>query len=332
MIVALLLGSGVLLGLAALVVDVGNLYVERAQLQGGADAAAVRVAQRCAVAPDGCASVPADSLAEGYAGRNANDGVAAAEVCGPRVGLGDCPAPTGSLTDCVRAAPATGPYVEVHTGTRQRDGTTVLPPVFAQAVLDEFDGVRVSTCARAAWGAPARATVLPLALSACDWNRYGRTPDGVGRSFPVYDETASTTCAPGGGTGGGPGGFRWLTDAAPGCRLTVAVGRDYDVNTGDSVPNECRNADLDALARSGRPVLVPVFGAVTGSGGSAEYTVSGVAAFVVTGWRLPGIDTGPACAGAATTCVSGYFTRTIVPGGGVVGGPDLGARIVTPVG
>jgi len=38
----------VLLGMATLVVDVGRLYVERRQLQNGADAAALAVAVDCA--------------------------------------------------------------------------------------------------------------------------------------------------------------------------------------------------------------------------------------------------------------------------------------------
>ena len=44
-LVAVLLAGGVLLGLGAMVIDVGQLYQERAQLQNGADAAAVAVAK-----------------------------------------------------------------------------------------------------------------------------------------------------------------------------------------------------------------------------------------------------------------------------------------------
>ena len=48
-IVAALLGFGVLTGMGALVVDVGQLYQERAELQNGADAAALGVAKSCAL-------------------------------------------------------------------------------------------------------------------------------------------------------------------------------------------------------------------------------------------------------------------------------------------
>ena len=49
MMVTVLLASGVLLGCAALSVDVGNLSAERRQLQNGADAAALSAAQDCAI-------------------------------------------------------------------------------------------------------------------------------------------------------------------------------------------------------------------------------------------------------------------------------------------
>src|SRR6266704_3179830 len=49
-LVAILMGGGVLLGMGAVVVDVGQLYSERAQLQNGADAGARAVAARPAPA------------------------------------------------------------------------------------------------------------------------------------------------------------------------------------------------------------------------------------------------------------------------------------------
>jgi Flp pilus assembly protein TadG len=42
-LVGMLLATGVLLGMAALTVDVGMLYQERAELQNGADAASIAV-------------------------------------------------------------------------------------------------------------------------------------------------------------------------------------------------------------------------------------------------------------------------------------------------
>ena len=77
---AVLFGSGVLLGMAALVVDVGLLYTERAQLQNGADAAAVEVAQICATsAVADCAPAVTGPVAAQYARDNAANGEADGE-------------------------------------------------------------------------------------------------------------------------------------------------------------------------------------------------------------------------------------------------------------
>ena len=48
-LVAIFIGAGVLTGMGALVIDVGQLYQERAELQNGADAAALGVAKSCAL-------------------------------------------------------------------------------------------------------------------------------------------------------------------------------------------------------------------------------------------------------------------------------------------
>lgn len=338
--VGLLLGSGVLLGMAALVVDVGNLYAERAQLQNGADAGAIKVAQICATVPADCTPdvTDFDDVVDRYAERNANDGAAAATVCGRGGELSTCPSWEDRLTDCVGPPPAGGSYVEVHTSTRGEDDSTVLPPVFAQALVGGYEGAQVGACSRVAWGPPARATTLALTISACDWNRYtgnGAFP-AVERSFPVYDEKISTTCAPVTGSGGGPGGFRFLEDADDQCRTGSALGDPRRVYTGVSWPARCKGDSLRDLVTAGRPVLVPLFGEISGSGGHAEYVVSGYASFVVTGWHLPGLDVPSpersACDDGGKSCVFGYFTQTLLPGGGPIAGPDLGARVIAPIG
>jgi hypothetical protein len=339
-LVAVLLGSGVLIGMAALAVDVGNLYAERAQLLSGADAAALRVAQVCAdptTAAD-CAENPATELAENYANENANDGATeVAILCGRVADFRGCSegSPPEALTECIGPPPAEPiPYVEVHTSTLQSDGKTFLPPVFAQAVLGGGFKPTVQACARAAWGPPSRANGLALTISACDWNGAKAANFPIGeQAFPVYDE-AKPRCGIPGAPGPGPGldGFRWFTDAGDGCRMTALVTGKYPVHTGDSKPTQwCGEQELTALR--GRPVLVPVFSDIVRGGGSAEYTVSGFAAFVLTGWNLPGTENRPPCpTGVTTRCIYGYFTAAVVSGSGAVGGPDLGARIVARVG
>ncbi|HEX7745449.1 MAG TPA: Tad domain-containing protein [Micromonosporaceae bacterium] len=331
-IVAFLLGSGVLLGMAALVIDVGNLYAERRQLQGGADAAAIKVAEICATRPAACSS-SAQNEANHYARANARDGAAAADVCGSESYFpDDCPK-LPEQVDCVGSPPAGGTYVQVQTSTLEQDGSTALPPVFAQAVLGGFKGAQVAACARAAWGPPARANGLAMAISICDWERGKGFPDPPEELFiPQYDEKAAGACGQAGTSSNNAGGFRWLAGPDESCRAMVVVEPGYQVAPGNSgTPNGCGDALTGAL-KSGRPVLVPVFDAVSGKGGNADYTIHGFAAFVVTGWRLPGSQTRPACDDGSSSCVYGYFTQAVVPGGGALGGPDLGAQIVSLVG
>ena len=81
-IVAVLLVGGVLIGMAALSIDVGSLYAERRQLQNGADSAALAVAQDAARSCSTGSCVPT-TRAQTYANSNAKDGASSVlEVCG----------------------------------------------------------------------------------------------------------------------------------------------------------------------------------------------------------------------------------------------------------
>jgi Flp pilus assembly protein TadG len=127
-LVVVLLGGGVLTGMGALVVDVGQLYQNRAELQSGADAGALAVAQSCAQ------GTCTPSSANYFAGANAATGLAAVNlVCGSG-GQAACPASNGKIFDCP-AAPAAGTnYVDVHTATKTPTGS-LLPPAFASSLL-----------------------------------------------------------------------------------------------------------------------------------------------------------------------------------------------------
>ncbi len=77
---------------------------------------------------------------------------------------------------------------------------------------------------------------------------------------------------------------------------------------------------------------------MTGQGASATYTLMGFAAFVVTGYHLPGVDgrtsmprtgwTPRTTARAATYCLNGYFTQGVIPSTGTFGGTNLGASVI----
>src|SRR5439155_9603921 len=70
-LVLVLLGGGALTGAGALAIDVSQLYVEREELQSGADAAAQALAKKCAVSPSTYAAQA--TTAKSYADTNAKD-------------------------------------------------------------------------------------------------------------------------------------------------------------------------------------------------------------------------------------------------------------------
>jgi hypothetical protein len=305
------------------------MYVEREQLQSGADAGAIKLAQVCASSPADCTASAGD-LGR-YANLNSGDGTSGiGVVCGRGGDLPACPPPSGGVTDCVRAAPAAGEYVEIHTSTRLPDGSTVLPPAFAQAVVDGYRGPTVTACARAAWGAPRNAK-LALAISACEWT----TSTGNGTSFPdppveqvirLHDDKDAAAC----------GEFGWLDDPKRDCGTPVEANGTYRSGP-NGRPSPACEALLTSLRATGRPVLMPVYSAVTKGDGAMRYTLLGFAAFVVTGWDLPGSHassklTGKDPCADSEKCITGYFTRATLPGSGATGGPDLGARVVGLVG
>lgn len=352
-LVAVLLSSGVLLGMGAIVIDVGRLYAEREQLQSGADAASWRVAEACIAAPALCTNTDQLDTAKAYAGTNANDTYGDAQVC-----VGGTPCPVWNTTASCPTLPATpGNYVEVRTSTRNSDGTTLVPPVVAQALTGQnYHGKKVGACARVSWGPPAAARVLALGISLCDWRRI----TGNGASFfniplisplldqvgvnPVLGLTTATSAAVGSVVlniplGGSltvcttplnfsvPRGYAWLGTPDSSCKISVTAPATLAsfLPLGVTAVN-CANALL-SLRNSRQAVLVPIFDQATGiTPLLGSYRVIGYAAFVFTGytgllggllgtvsWLGGGVPTGAPLLCGLANCIYGYFTRTLIP-------------------
>lgn len=315
-----------LITMAALVIDVGALHAERRELQNGADAAALAIAQQCAFG-----SCPANEKAEAetYAGSNATDSTTAID---------------GTP---VHANPS--PDVEtvtVNVSTREPDGGTILPFRFAQAVLGQ-PGQTVRASATAGWGPPAGATVLSLAVSFCEFDGDTTDPDTGEKTFleddshnifiyrvasPEGDDPAGICLPP-------PleAGFTWLGAREPGCVSTLAVGEWVPEDPNKRVrkggqPDDCI-AKLSSLAPPS-DVLLPIFNETRGGigTGSGEFRISGFAMFRVTGYRFSSSYRAPAvppCRPTTTfpdrTCIRGGWLRTGDPVPGPVGGPNYGA-------
>lgn len=340
-LVAVLVGGGVLVAMGALVVDVGRLYQERAELQNGADAAALAVAQSCA------AGNCTPGIAATYADANSSHGLQAVDlVCGSG-GLGDCPASTGKPTDCP-PPPAAGNYVNVHTST-QTSGGTVIPSVFARALLgnENYQGTTVYACAQASWGGLSSANTAAFTISACAWDQataqgtsFAPPPPyppnalpspSLDRALSLKGSGTATGCPTEPNGSDGPGIFGWTDDQTGTCGLSVTSGT-YGADPGVSAGQSCKQ--LLASAQANRTVIyLPVYTSLALTGNNGTFTLKGFAAFVVTGYHLPGFTASdwlnPAndCT-RSNECINGYFTQALVSSGGTAGGTDLGLTIV----
>jgi len=281
----------VMVGMAALVVDVGALLDERRQLQNGADAGALAVAQSCALGS--CQA----SLADGLANANSHD--------------------NDSAVDSVSYPAAR--QVRVTTSTRG-GGTSILPYSFAQAMTGT-KGQTVRAAATATWGPVGRATAIRLAMSQCDVERLG-----ISTVVSVIQFHGSAICA--GAGHDSSGAFGWLDPDGSGntCELTVSVNKTATADPGTSGPTSCLDPYLGKEILL--PVFDDVVG-ITGTGTNAVYQIKGFTRFHLTAYRFAGKKSvpPPPCVGSLD-CVQGYFVRYLTTSE-AVGGADFGTSTVT---
>lgn len=309
-VVAILLGSGVLLGTLAVVVDVGRLYVERDELQNGADSAALAMAKACADSTPECASA-ADllSLAQRYADENAADRTSSVDIiCGDVPGAFDvpsCGAQPENLTGCLGVAPDAN-YVEVHVSTRMADGETVLPPAFSQALAGGNSGTTVGACARATWG---QLVVPAFTIDKCLYDALPHLPansdvtdqDEVAIQFWQWEPSLNPPAPSGCGSGPTPNIAGVLDD--PDGQCNIAIGADGQINgqffefvPGGRASDACVNVlaqarnDLQTAQQAHsttRPVIyLPVYDSVQSSGEDSTFQEVLLAPFAVTAFQL----------------------------------------------
>lgn len=353
---AVLIAAGVLFGLAAVVVDVGETYAERAELQNGADAGALAVAKACALGSADCSdSTEPTGTAGTYANANAKDALSEVWlVCGYDADqpLIECPATTGttdSRVDCPELPPSGTEFVDVHTSTRTAGGTTLTPRFgHAQNSDEPFEGTTVGACARAAWGAPAGGKSFAGTISDCEWEQattggtdyapsppYPPNPDATySRVLELHDpkedssDAAGETCADRNGVDG-PGQFGWVEDPDDDCSAYIDEGDSYSTDPGADVSSACKT-ELASSRENQEPIFIPLYSTVSGTGTNGEYELSGFAAFIVTGYHLPSFKakdwlTGTHHCTGSQKCIYGFFIdEEYMPGGGSIGGADRG--------
>jgi uncharacterized membrane protein len=209
-LVVIVFAGGLVMGMLALSIDVGNILLERRQLQNGADATAFALAQACGDVPAGseCASAAAASAALApLASANARDNTEAlpdAGICGNGVGTLPPCSSSGSLTQLAECLPkpswlAADPaitYVETRTRTLSASSTAnALSSFFAKTFMGVPDN-SYATCARVAWGPPgSTGGSVPLAMGYCDW--LNKTANGTKFApSPPYSPSPGTSSTP----------------------------------------------------------------------------------------------------------------------------------------
>lgn len=287
-----------LLGFAAISIDIAATHAEKQQLQTGADAAALAIAQDCARKACGSPTLTAQKLAT----LNSNSGEAVAAL--PSV-------PTA----------ATGRVTVNNSAVRNHWFAPVLG----------VDSTDITASSTAGWGSPLGGTAaLPLIFSLCDFKRFAIDGRPTGIEQTIITTPAGDGCTGFDGPHRMPGGFGWLeTDSKRSCSTTTRVGQKAYSEPGNS-PKQC---DLSTIRN--RTVLVPVFDEtniekVGGNGRGAWYEVYGYAAFTVTGYHFSGQSWNSPC-GGNQRCIRGHFTTQLHEDPDFdygPGGRDLGATAV----
>jgi hypothetical protein len=282
-----------LIGFTALVIDVARMYHETRQLQNGADAAALAIAQEC-VAGD-CGDV--DDTAGLYTDSNANDGATDAEV--------QLPGLDGENS------------VTVTASTRTAGGDAFLTHWFAGVLGVPESAFDRSATAR--WGYIGAAKTIPLTFSICEWNNIMAELDDEApfpsEYFTIYHHTTDKKVNKCDGPAGQdyPGGFGWLdTDGTSSCTAVVELGEvEGDTGSGSPSPAASTGCTTDFFAKLlGQEVLMPIFTEVKGTGSNAKYIIIGFAAIEVSGYKFgggPAETSDPAPCSGSDRCIRGRF-------------------------
>lgn len=307
-----------LLGFAALAVDVGAMYVERAQLQNGADAAALSVAKTCGNDELDAACINGSPLAAPLTNANANDGN------------------SNVISTTVDTAANTATVVAGASQAGQAPNSISL--FFAQVLDPAFSSTEISATATASWQPPASGPVgFPMTFSSCEFD--SATPN------MVIEYQGTETCAATGPSGLEiPGGFGWLLPDAGTCAANVTVGEFATGDPGTSIPGGGGGACTALLdqwkqdLQNGLTVTVylPIFNDVSGTGSGGAFLIEKFAAFEITGWNFPAGGKYPegankvSCPGPGDCkAIRGTFVEYVssIPGYSGVG-PDAGAYVV----
>ena len=355
LIFAIVVGSGVLFGLLALSVDVGNIYTERRVVQNAADAAAVSGAMKCAKGE--CAQVTVQSLTSGYTNPSSPDlKTAVSSLCIKQPGSSGCTSVGAKVLDC-RAVPSNlSKYVRVYTRSLDPSGSSLLIPWISNAIATSINsGTTVTACSQAAWGTVKTVPVYyPFALPACgyeedeeqNFKELPSTNSGDTRwaGCSVTDHEGIVNQFP-----NSPTGFVQVTlPGVSSCEVStpISIGQVLQINTAND-QHLCGSSQtaIPALLRMlEQPRYIPVVDAGTSNTVTVRFFVQfRLKAFYYAKTGYPNVapyntstfwnNQTPSCNNkAGKDCLYGIFEPAVYPGGEIdPNAPALGIQAVRPL-
>jgi len=290
-----------LLGVAAIAVDMGALWWDRKQLQNGADAGALAIAQSCA---QGACS-------------DTSDVFAASNKLGADA--------TGTVESL------TSNSVTVRTDTTRTHW-------FAQFL--NINQSAVEARATASWGKIGGASTIPLTMNQCIFQADGVDKPEQWMRLLVKGkgvDDATDPCVPSGTPHIVPGGFHWLNPEGPEiCKVSTDAGGEAPGDTGAQPKNSspCTRAQLQQRILDARDggMLIPMYSVWNGvTGNGAKFKLVGYASFKPTAWCLSPkeVEYGVGKCSADELYLDGYFTRTVSLSGELTDtGPDFQSYVV----
>jgi Putative Flp pilus-assembly TadE/G-like len=320
----------VMFGMGALVIDAGALYQERRELQTGADAAALALAQICSKAAPPCTNGPGlNTMAKEYADLNVADLNASA---------------TASIDTSTKEV----------TVIASTPNNNQVPFHFAPILGGATEGMARAK-AKAKYGYPSSVKSFPLTFSQCEFLTMLALPyppnpaDVLPNPIPLtehviylHDSANGNPKDPGGvcpvtpsgmdadGVTTLTGGFGSLQQSGS-CFANVKINEWYPAGPGSDPPaNPCVPSDI-----LNNPITLPVFDKidVTCAVGISHkcYHVWGFASFKVTAMHLGGNGTiwspsNPSPCNGSDRCIRGYFLTFTTAG--EPGGPNGGTSVV----
>lgn len=242
--VVVALSMTVLMGFGALALDLGGIYVKQQQLQNGADAAALAIAESCAYGE-------CKDTADQFVKANTVDDHATGAVVGT----------IGESSVTVQASAVRQNWFGEIIGVPSTD---------------------LSARATASWGWPSGGATMPLAFSWCAF--YSTTGGWDDQGDPLSDTITAIhmiehSCTPP-AHNEVAGGFGWLQGIN--CLTDVTAGEWVQSDPGNDGSTSCKDFDWTTLHN--KTVLVPIFDEATGTGSNAMYKIEGLAAFTITGY------------------------------------------------